>query len=105
MCRFHNLFNHFSQQIKVTGGGGSRWRIGSCLCLCLRSGFADRCVRSQFVQAHCDCLSKIHRGLSRVRGNLDEHVAIGEVFARQAVFFRPEDERNSAAACQFIVDE
>ena len=58
---------------------------------------------SEFIEADGNGLAEIHGGLTGVRRNFHEEMAVGKIFAREAVFFRSEDEGDSTAASQFAV--
>lgn len=56
----------------------------------------------QLVEAHCDSLPKVHRGLVRVGRNLNQQMAAREIVARQPMFLRPENKSDASSTRQFF---
>ena len=107
LCGDHNLFDQTGKYFEVAGSWrlfGGVWRIrglGGWIDSIHRGfRFCARwtCAHRQFVKAHGGGLPQVHRRLARICWNFDEDVAPGEVFARQAVLFRSEDECDAFAS-------
>ena len=95
----HELFDEVGEEFLAAGGGGLGWR--GC------SFEGDGRARGEFIEADGDGLAQVHGRLGGVGGDLDQDVAVGEVFAGEAVFFRAEDEGYAAgdAGDAFAFDE
>ena len=62
-------------------------------------------ARRQLIQANRNRLAQVHRRLPGSSGNLDQQVAIGEIFARQPALLRAKDQGHASAAGYFLLDE
>lgn len=98
----HCPLDEASQQFEPAGSGGTHGaRCGLFRGVLVRG----QCSRGQLVEADSDGLAQVHGGLVGVGGDLDEEVAVGEVFAGEAVFFPTEDKGNAACAGEFALDD
>ncbi len=102
--RRHGLPNHLSQPVKCTRR--SMWS--------LRDGLFEHwpglalffgCDTGQFVEADRNGLTKVHRGLARVRGDLHEQIAVRQIFACKTVLLRSKDNCKTAAAVEILCDD
>src|SRR5215469_15123632 len=66
-------------------------------------------IRSQanckLVEANCRCLSEVHGWLLWIGRNLDEYMAVREIFAGEPVLFGSEDDRDAAAAVKLGIEK
>lgn len=101
ICGDHHCFDQAAKDVEPTGvgiwlveggmhaGGGSRRR------------FSGR----EFIETDSRCLPQVHRRLLRFGGYLHEKVAVGQVFAGEPMFFRSEDDGDTTATGQMLVDD
>ncbi len=67
--------------------------LASFTLLRLARGFL---IANQLVQAHGNCLSEIERNIFFTGGDIQQPVAVAEVFVREAGFFGAEKKRDGA---------
>ena len=63
-----------------------------------KAGVAPRGCPCEFIEGHRHRLAEIHRRLARVGRDFDEHMAEGQIVAREAMLLGAEDQRYSAPA-------
>jgi hypothetical protein len=103
-----DLVDDLGEAVEVGGVCGRRalrWLVGSAGGWFGLRGVRRGKARGQLIKADSDGLAEIHGGLAGVRGDLDQGVTEGEVFAHEAALFRSEDEGNAAAAVEFMLDD
>lgn len=59
----------------------------------------------ELVETDGHSLAEVHRGLRRVGWNFNEYVAIGKVFAGEAVFFWTKEDGDPATASDFLLNQ
>ena len=91
----HGLLDETGEEID-SGGWCGRIGIGHRL---MRRG---QSAAGQFVEAHRNSLAQVHRGLARVGGDFDEHVAVRQIVAGEAVFLGAENQGDAAAAVELL---
>ena len=63
------------------------------------------CARGKLVEADGYGLAQVHGGLAGIGGDFDEQMTEGQVFSREAVLFRAEDEGDAATAGELLQHE
>ena len=83
----HDVIDEGGKDVELAGF--RRWASGRLFCW---GGLRGAGVGGQFIEDDGGGLAQIHGGLLGVGGDFDEGVAVGEVLAREAVFFGTEDD-------------
>ena len=99
-CRVHNLLDEAGEEFEP--GGGCRGRRRGCW---LGRGMEALRSGGELVEAEGDGLSEVDGGLLGMGGNVDEQVAVRQIFACETVFFRAEDQGNARAAGELALDD
>lgn len=91
--REHDLLDEVGEDIEIAGGGAG---IRNCGGSRIGASFMLARADSELVEADGGGLTEVHGRLAGVGGDFNEVMAVGEVFAGEAVFLGAEDEGNLA---------
>ena len=97
--------NHLGQPVQCARRSGWSCRYGLFWAAGPASRFSSEADTDEFVEADRNGLAQVHRGLARVGRDFDEQMAIGQIFARKAMFFRAKDKGDAAAAWSSCCDQ